>query len=100
MKANLIRRTAIAICMLSSISMYSCKKDVSATSGTTSENVSTTGDDQQQVSNESDLISDDANTALNGQSDFSGVNRSSVSLSGNTEVNGVNGGANISGLIN
>jgi len=100
MKANLIHRTAIAICLLSCVSLYSCKKDTSATNGTSSANISSTGDDQQQVSNEADLISDDANTALNGESDFSGVNSSSISLSGNTEVNGVNSSTNISTLIN
>jgi hypothetical protein len=98
MKANLIRRMAIAICLLSCISIYSCKKDVSATSDTTSANVSTSGDDEQQVSNESDIISDDANTALNGQSDFSGTSSSSLQ-SGTTEVNSVNETVGVSGLI-
>ena len=72
MKTNLIRRIAIAVCLLSCITIYSCKKDVSATSDTTTANVSTTGDDVQQVSNESELINNDANTALNGQAAFSG----------------------------
>ncbi len=90
MKANLIRRITLAIVLVSCISMFSCKKDTAATSGTTTANLSTAGDDQQQVSNESDIISNDANTALNGQSDFSGSLSSSVSLSGNTEVNSVN----------
>jgi hypothetical protein len=100
MKANLIRRTAIAICILSCISIYSCKKDNSASQDNTTANLSATADDQQQVSNESDIISDDANTALNGQSDFSGSNSSSVSLNGNTEVNGVGGSDQVNGLIN
>jgi hypothetical protein len=100
MKANLIRRIAIAVCLLSCISIYSCKKDVSATSDTSSANVSATGDDQEQVSNEADIISNDANTALNGQSDFSGSLNSSSSLTDNTVVNDVNGGAQVSGLIN
>ena len=103
MKTNLIRRISIACCLLFCISIYSCKKDVTATNGTTSDNVSTTSDDQQQVSTESDNISNDANTALNGQSDFSGSLSSSMSVSGNTAVNDVNGtnGANgVSGLIN
>ena len=100
MKANLIRRTAIAICLLSCVSIYSCKKDTSATGDTTTTNLSTTGDDQQQVSNESNMISEDANTALNGQSDFSGSLSSSVSESGNTEVNSVNGTSSVSTLIN
>jgi len=96
MKTIFIRRIAIAICLLSCISIYSCKKDVSASGDTTTANLGTTGDDQQQVSNESDLISDDANTALNGQSDFSG---SSIQ-SGSTEVNSLHGTAGVSGLIN
>ena len=98
MKANLIRRMAIAFCMLSCITMYSCKKDTSANNNTTTDsNVSTSADDEQQVSTESDIISNDANTALNGQSDFSGS--LSASASGNTVVNDVNGTNGISGLI-
>jgi hypothetical protein len=52
MKANLIRRMAIAFCMLSCITIYSCKKDASSTSTTTDSNVSTSADDEQQVSTE------------------------------------------------
>src|SRR5450432_4827093 len=100
MKTIFIRRIAIAICLLSCISIYSCKKDVSASGDTTTANLGTTGDDRQQVSNESDNVSDDANTALNGQSDFSGSNSSSVALSGNTEVNGVGGNTQVDGLMN
>ena len=37
---------------------------------------------------------------MNGQSDFSGSLSSSASLTGNTEVNDVNGSAHVSGLIN
>ena len=101
MKANLIRRMAIAFCILSSISIYSCKKDSATTSqDTTSANLSTAADDQQQVSNESDILNDDANTALNGQTVFSGSNSSSVSGTGNTEVNGIGETGHFSGLIN
>lgn len=103
MKANLIRRISIAICLVSCISIYSCKKDQAAgTDTTTSANMTTTGDDQQQVSNEADLIVNDANAALNGQSDFSGSLSSSSSISGSTVVNdvSVNGTGNVSGLIN
>src|ERR1700686_5442099 len=100
MKANLIRRMAIAICLLSCISIYSCKKDNSTSGDTTTANLSAAADDQQQVSNESDIISNDANTALNGESDFSGSNSSSVSLTGNTEVNSVGGSAQVSALVN
>jgi hypothetical protein len=99
MKANLIHRIAIAICLLSCISIYSCKKDVSA-SADSSANISSSGDDQEQVSNEADIISNDANTALGGQSDFSGSFSSSASLNEKTEVNGINGSEQISGLIN
>jgi hypothetical protein len=100
MKANLIRRIAIAICLLSCISIYSCKKDQSASADTTTANLTATGDDQEEVSNEADIISNDANTALNGQSDFSGSFSSSVSLAGNTEVNSVNQSVQVSSLIN
>src|SRR5450755_4394540 len=65
MKANLIRRTAIAICILSCISIYSCKKDNSASQDNTTANLSATADDQQQVSNESDIISDEVNGLIN-----------------------------------
>jgi hypothetical protein len=99
MKANLIRRTAIAICLLSCISIYSCKKDTSATTDTTTTNLTTTGDDQEQVSNEADIISNDANTALNGQSDFSGLN-SSAEISGNTEINNAGANTQVSNLVN
>ncbi|HZZ75371.1 MAG TPA: hypothetical protein VFE04_05555 [Puia sp.] len=98
MKANLFRRTMIAFCMLSCIAVYSCKKDTSATTTTTNSNVSTTADDEQEVSNESDNISNDANTALNGQSAFSGS--LSSGNSGNTVVNDVNGTNGTSDLIN
>src|SRR5450755_3841298 len=100
MKANLIRRMAIAICMLSCISIYSCKKDNSASQDTTTANLTTAGDDQQQVSNESDLISNDANTALNGESDFSGSSSISVPVSGSESVNSVNGDTHLSALVN
>jgi hypothetical protein len=100
MKANLIRRMVLAICLLSCISIYSCKKDNSASQDTTTTDLSTTADDQALVSNESDNITNDANTALNGQSDFSGSNSSSVALSGNTEVNGVGGNTQVDGLLN
>jgi hypothetical protein len=100
MKANLIRRIAIAICLLSCISMYSCKKDQSTSSDTTTATLTSTGDDQEEVSNEADIVSNDANTALNSQSDFSGSLSSSVSLSGNTEVNSVNQSVQVSSLIN
>src|SRR5213080_1796505 len=99
MKPNLFRRVAIAFCMLSCISIYSCKKDTTSTNGsTTNSNVSTTGDDEQQVSTESDNISNDANTALNAQSDFSGS--LSASNAGTTVVNSVHETNGISGLIN
>ncbi len=98
MKTQFIRRIAMALCLLSCISIYSCKKDSAASSDTTSANVSATGDDQQQVSNESDIISNDANTSLNGQSDFSGSNSSTVASSGTTVVNDVNGATAVNGV--
>jgi hypothetical protein len=102
MKANLIRRIALAVCLVSSISIYSCNKENSSASGdsTSQANVSTAGDDQQQVSNESEIVDNDANTALNGQSSFAGDNSSSSSLSGTTELNGPGGGSGSTSLIN
>jgi hypothetical protein len=100
MKANLFGRMAIALCLLTCISIYSCKKDTSASGDNSTSNISTTGDDEEQVSSESDIVSNDVNSALSGQSDFSGSLNSSVAEAGNTEVNGVNGSQGISGLIN
>ena len=101
MKANLIRRMALAICLLSCICIYSCQKSNSTSSqDTTSANLSSTADDQQQVSTESDIISNDANTALNGQAVFSGSNSTTASISGNTEVNSTNADMGTSSLVN
>ncbi|MEO6962040.1 MAG: hypothetical protein ABIY90_08740 [Puia sp.] len=106
MKANSINRLAILLCVASGILLYSCKKDNSSTgSGNSNEQVSTAGDDQAQVSDESNAVTDDATTALNGASGFSGEDNSTVSLSGATEVNSVgadqqaNGQFTIHGLI-
>ncbi len=100
MKANLIHRMALAICLLSCISIYSCQKSNSASQDTSTTNLSTTADDEQQVSNESDIISNDANTALNGQAVFSGSNSSTASISGNTEVNSTDAVMGTSSLVN
>jgi len=107
MKANLIRRITIAMCLVSCIGIYSCQKTQSAAaSDTTSANLSTAADDQQQVSNETDLIGNDASTALSGQSSFSGSLSSSAASSGNTQVNdvsgntAVNGTSGVDGLVN
>lgn len=90
MKANSINRLAIILCVASGLFFCSCKKDnSSANSGNSNENVSAAGDDQAQVSDESDAITDDATTALNAASSFSGENNNAVSLSGNPEVNAV-----------
>jgi hypothetical protein len=99
MKANLFGRMAIALCLLTCISIYSCKKDTSASGDNSTASISTTGDDEAQVSNESEIVSNDVNSALSGQSDFSGSLNSSVADAGNTEVNGVNGSQGTSGLI-
>jgi hypothetical protein len=100
MKANLIHRMALAICLLSCISIYSCQKSNSASQDTSTTNLSTTADDEQQVSDESDIISNDANTALNGQAVFSGSNSSTASISGNTEVNSTDAVMGTSSLVN
>ena len=100
MKAKLIHRMALAICLLSCISIYSCQKSNSASQDTSTTNLSTTADDEQQVSTESDIISNDANTALNGQAVFSGSNSSTSSISGNTEVNSTDAVMGTSSLVN
>ena len=91
MKANLIRRMAIAY--LPAIlykHLFLSKSNSAASQDTSTANLTTTADDQQQVSTESDIITNDANTALNGQSVFSGDNSSTASVSGTTEVNSTN----------
>jgi len=99
MKANLIRRISIAICLVSCLGIYSCQKTQSAaaTDTTSPSSLSSSADDQQQVSNESNLIVNDANTALSGQSSFSGSLSSNTSFSGNTQVNDVNGSTAVNG---
>src|ERR1700712_5487529 len=100
MKAIPIRRMVTAFCLLLSICFFSCKKDaVTSTDSTSSSSVTTTGDDQAQVSGEEDIVSNDVNTALTGQSDFSGSIISTSSSSG-ASVNSVNGELGVSSLIN
>ncbi len=66
MKASLATRMAMVICIAVALGLYSCKKDSSSTqSANSNENVSTAGDDQAQVSDESDAITNDVSTALN-----------------------------------
>ncbi|HEY4155121.1 MAG TPA: hypothetical protein VGM24_06830 [Puia sp.] len=90
MKAILASRMVLAISIAAGLSLYSCKKESSSNhSSSSSENLSTAGDDQAQVSDESDAISEDANTALNSQAAFSGVDNSSTTISGGTAVNAV-----------
>ena len=90
MKASLATRMAMVICIAVALVLYSCKKESSSTqSANSNENVSTAGDDQAQVSDESDAITNDVSTALESGADFSGADNSAVSLSGTTVVNGV-----------
>jgi hypothetical protein len=90
MKAGLTSRLAIMILIAAGLSLYACKKDSSAASqpGST-ENISVAADDQAQVSDESEAITDDAGTALEAGDGFSGVESVSVSLSGSNAVNAV-----------
>jgi hypothetical protein len=89
MKASLATRMAVFLCIAAAVTFCSCKKESSSTqSSGSNENVSTAGDDQAQVSDESDANTDDANTVLNAGADFSGADNSAVSLSGTTAVNG------------
>ena len=82
---------------------FACKKTNVANSGssTSSDDLQTQADDQSQVSNEDEAVTNDANTALYSQASIAGNNSSSTS-SGTTTVMGteVNGaGAPITGLI-
>jgi hypothetical protein len=106
MKANNLHRLGMLLCMTAGLFFSSCKKDISSSGNDNSNaNVATAGDDQAQVSDESDAVTDDATTALNGQAGFSGEDNSAVSLTGNTEVNdaglnqAVNGVFKVHGLI-
>ena len=91
MKANLINRIVIILCIASGLFFYSCKKDSSTANANTTSNadLSIAGDDESQVSTETEAVTDDANTALNSQASFSGDASSSVSSTGNVEVNSV-----------
>jgi hypothetical protein len=87
MKASLASRLAVTLCIAAGFSLCSCKKEnSSASTATSNESLSAAGDDQAQVSDESDAITDDALTGLEGQANFSGADNSSVSLYGNTPV--------------
>jgi hypothetical protein len=100
MKTSLIRRTALAICLLSCIGIYSCKKDSSSSgSGNETALVTTEGDDQAQVSVESDMITDDASSALEGQASFSGSSSYSAIAKGNTAVNSIGDANHTSSLV-
>jgi hypothetical protein len=101
MKTSLVRQIAIAVCLLSCISIYSCKKDNSSSgSGSNTATISTEGDDQSQVSSESDAITDDANTAIEGLASFTGETGYSAIVHGTTAVNSVGNASQTSETFN
>jgi len=96
MKAVFFGRMALVICLLSGICLYSCKKDTSSNGNdTTQTDAATSGDDEQQVSDESDIITNDVNTALSGSEDFSGASTTTIG-SGQTTVNSTGASAELS----
>ena len=79
--------------------VFSCKKDNSNASNSNQSVVQTQADDQTMVSNESEMMTNDANTALSSQASINGESISSM-VSGNTVVNSTGGrtqtlGANV-----
>ena len=100
MKTSLIRRITLAICLISCINIYSCKKDNSSSgSGNETAIATTEGDDQAQVSVESDALTDDASAALEGQASFSGSSSYSVITKGTTAVNSIGDANHTSSLV-
>jgi len=97
MKAVFFGRMALVACLLSGICLYSCKKDASPSNGndTAQTDATTSGDDEQQVSEESDNITNDVNTALSGSADFSGASTAIIG-SGQTTVNSTGASADLS----
>ncbi len=90
MKTSSIRRIAIAVCLLSCISIYSCKKDnTSSGQVDNTATLSIEGDDQSQVSMESDNITDDANIAIEALASFTGETAYVAIAHGTTAVNSV-----------
>ncbi len=79
--------------------VFSCKKDNSNANNSNQSVVQTQADDQTMVSNESEMMTNDANTALSSQASINGESISSL-VSGNTVVNSTGGrtqtlGANV-----
>jgi hypothetical protein len=99
MKATNAIRLAIVILIASSVSLYSCKKDNTGSNSSSSSNIATQGDDQAQVSDEIDNLSNDANTALSGQASFTGDASSSFAVAGGTAVSSTAADAQGNGLL-
>jgi hypothetical protein len=94
MKTNILMRFTVLIASVGLF--YACNKNkVNGPGGsaTSAADLQTQADDQAMVSNESDAVSDDANSALYSQPSFAGTTSSSNDISGTTTVNG-GGGAN------
>jgi len=89
MNPRIHSRYAIFIVALIGL-VFSCKKDNSNANNSNQSVVQTQADDQTMVSNESEMMTNDANTALSSQASINGESISSL-ISGNTVVNSISG---------
>jgi hypothetical protein len=90
MKTNiLLRVTLIIACVGVLVACNKNSANTPASSPTSTANVQTQADDESQVSNESDLLVNDANTALNSQTSIAGNSVNASSQSGSVTTMGV-----------
>jgi hypothetical protein len=85
MNPRIHSRYAIIVIALIGL-VFSCKKDNSNANNSNQSIIQTQADDQTMVSNESEMMTNDANTALSSQASINGESISSL-VSGNTVVN-------------
>jgi hypothetical protein len=98
MKTNILLRVTLIVACVAVL--FACNKNNAnnAGSGTTgTADLQTQADDESQVSNESELLVNDANTALNSQTSIAGNSLSNSSASASTTVMGTetNGGPGV-----
>ena len=85
MKTTILTRCAMAL-MIAGVGFLACNKSAlnsSSTDATSPTSLQTAADDQSQVSYESDAVTDDVNTSLNGQASVSG---SSITAEGSATI--------------
>jgi len=92
MKTNILSRVTLIIACVGVL--FACNKNNAgnqASSPTSTADMQTQADDESQVSNESDLLVNDANTALNSQTAIAGNSLSASGSSATTTVMGTEG---------